>query len=35
MKGVALGMSDGSWLHFKMETATGERKKCLKLAALP
>ena len=35
IKGVALSMNDGSWLHFKMATASGDRKKCLKLAALP
>ena len=34
IKGVALGMNDGSWFHFKMATTTGD-KKCLKLAALP
>ena len=26
IKGVALGMIDGSWLHFKMATTTGDRK---------
>ena len=25
IKDVALGMNDGSWLHFKMATTTGEQ----------
>ena len=26
IKSMALGINDGSWLHFKMATATGARK---------